>query len=44
MISDISINESIIDYIKDKDFVYSLLALSFEDNVEIKNYSIKLIF
>jgi len=43
MISDVAINESIIDDIHDKDLVYSLLALSFEEDTEIKNYAINFI-
>lgn len=44
MVSDVAINESIIDDIHDKDLVYSLLALSFEEDTEIKNYAINFIF
>lgn len=44
MITEISVRENLIDCIRGRDFVYSLLALSFEDDIEVKNYSIKLIF
>ena len=44
LICDISIKENLISHIKDKEFIFSLLALSFEDDHETKKYSIKLIF
>lgn len=44
MITEISIRENLIDCIRDKELVFSLLALSYEDDLEVKNYSIKLIF